>query len=80
MMSLLFGDCADGFHKFERAHKIGEVVTLLDMVLFNDFPSAHLARQIGEFFAFEWWNSAFARYARFVRKLSHALFAGPSEL
>lgn len=80
MVSLLFGDCADCLHKFERAYKIGEVITLLDMVLFNDFPSTHLARQIGEFLALERWNSAFAGNARFIRKLSHVLFAGPSEL
>lgn len=51
MMSLLLGDGADCLYKFERADEIREVVALLDMMFFDDFPSTHLAREIGKFCA-----------------------------
>src|SRR5581483_2596113 len=80
MVPLLFGNGADCFYEFQRAYEVREVVALLDVVFFNDLPSTHLTGQICQFFVLQRRNSALAGNTRFLRKLSHALFAEPSEL
>jgi len=71
MMSLLFSKSADGVYELERADEIREVVTLRNMVLINDSPTAHLSGETGQFFAFERRYSAFAWHTRSLGKIGH---------
>ena len=71
MMSLPLGKGADSIYECESADEIGEVVTLRNMVLINDSPSAYLVGEFGKFFALQWRHAASARDTVAFGKIGH---------
>ena len=65
MMSLFLGQISDSIYELLRLAKVRESITLLQVVIVNNFPTNQLRQELPDLFLVQRWHAAATRHTFF---------------